>query len=442
MSEELLFEVESEKSYLGSILQKSNINLTEIQLVPDDFYSLFHKHIYSSLTDLVDKGITIDPISVLNHLRENSKLKDENQDQKYLLGLYRDTIVLQPPSYYARRIKKYSDRRKYLQVLQESKQKLIQDPDDNEGLFTFIESELAKISRQAQMRGLRKVSEDAGELIDYIKLMVETKGQSSGLKTHFDELDEVTTGLKPGELMILAARPGWGKTTLALNIATNVALKEQKNVAIFSLEMSRTELLLKVLCSDARINSYNIKTGNILQSDQKKLFDSILKIKQSPIWIDDYGALTIWELKSRIRQLIISNPVSLIVIDYLQLVDDPTIKEGRQQVVSSISRNLKQLAKEANCPIIALSQMNRTVEQRSKDQRPQLSDLRESGAIEQDADIVAFIYREDKVKASEDVPEEQKNIAEVIIAKNRSGQTKNFNLAFNPEYSKFDNLPS
>ncbi len=440
MSEELLYEIESEKSLIGFFLQKGNLNIAEIQLVAEDFYREAHRNIYSSLVELVDKGINLDPIAVLNHLRENSKLKDEQADQSYLLSLYRDTVVLQPPSYYAKRIKKNSDRRKYLQVLLDSKLKLTQDPDENESLFTFIESELAKISRQAQLRGLRKVSEDAGELVDYIKTMMETKGQSSGLKTHFNELDEVTTGLKPGELMILAARPGWGKTTLALNIATNVALREQKNVAIFSLEMSRTELLLKVLCSDARINSYNIKTGNIHPSDQKKLFESILKIKQSPIWIDDYGALTIWELKSRIRQLIISNPVSLIVIDYLQLVDDPTIKEGRQQVVSSISRNLKQLAKEANCPIIALSQMNRTVEQRSKDQRPQLSDLRESGAIEQDADIVAFIYREDKVKQGEDVSAEQKNIAEVIIAKNRSGQTKSFNLAFTPEYSKFDNL--
>ena len=162
----------------------------------------------------------------------------------------------------------------------------------------------------------------------------------------------------------------------------------------------------------------------------------------APIWIDDAGALSIWEFKSRVRQLLITTPLSLIVVDYLQLMNDPGVKEGRQQEVASISRNLKQMAKEANCPIIALSQMSRSVEQRSKDQKPQLSDLRESGAIEQDADIVAFIYREDKVKDPDEIPEDQKNKAEIIIAKNRAGQTKNFTLAFTPEYSRFDNLSS
>ncbi len=440
MSEELLHEIESERSLLASFLLKGSNSLNEVPLVTEDFYMDFHKRIFSSIIELVDSGVTLDPIAIINHLREKARFKDEPREQEYILRLYKDTIILQPPSYYAKRIKKYSDRRKYIKVLHDSLIKINTDPDDNEGLFTYIESELAKISRSVQLRGLRKISDDANELIDYIKLMVETKGQSAGLKTHFNELDEVTTGLKPHELIILAARPGWGKTTLALNIASNVALKEKKPVAIFSLEMSRMELILKILCSDARINSNHIKTGSIHQSDQKKLLESILKLKQSPIWIDDYGALTIWELKSRVRQLLISTPLSLIVIDYLQLIDDPTVKEGRQQVVSSVSRNLKQLAKEANCPIIALSQMNRTVEQRGKDQRPQLSDLRESGAIEQDADIVAFIYREDKVKDAKDIPEDQRNIAEVIIAKNRSGQTKSFNLAFTPEYSKFDNI--
>jgi replicative DNA helicase len=442
MSSELLYELESEKSLLASFLVKGSTNLKDVHLYPDDFYYDFHQRIYSSLLEIVDSGITIDPIVLINNLREKARFKDEPKEQEYIFNLYKDTVILQPNSYYASRIKKFSDRRKYLKLLQESIIKINTDPEDNENLFTYIESELGKVSKSVQTRGLRKISEDAGELIDYIKNMIESKGESNGLKTHFHALDEVTTGLKPYELVIVAARPGWGKTTLALNIASNVALKEKKPVAIFSLEMSRIELLIKMICAESRIDSKLIKTGAIHPSDNKKILETIMKLKQAPIWIDDYGALTIWELKSRIRQLLTTTPISLIVIDYLQLVDDPTIKEGRQQIVSSVSRNLKQLAKEANCPIIAISQMNRTVEQRSKDQKPQLSDLRESGAIEQDADIVAFIYREDKVKDADDLPEDKKNIAEIIIAKNRSGVTTSFPLAFNPAYSKFDNLAS
>jgi|JI10StandDraft_1071094.scaffolds.fasta_scaffold00584_19 replicative DNA helicase len=440
MNSDPLYELESEKSFLASILLKGSPGINDLQIEPEDFYQDLHKRMFASMRELVDASITIDPISLTNHLRETSRFRDEAKDQEYIFALYRDAVVIQPLSYYAKRIKKYSDRRKYIKVLRDSIENINAEQEDNEGLFTRIEGELAKISRAVQSRGLKLVKDDKADLIDYVQLMYETKGATSGLRTHFDGLDEVTTGLKPHELIIIAARPGLGKTTFALNIASNVAIKEKKIVAIFSLEMSRMELLIKMICSEARINSNNLKTGAIHPSDQKKLLDSIIKVTSAPIWIDDAGALSIWEFKSRVRQLLITTPLSLIVVDYLQLMNDPGVKEGRQQEVASISRNLKQMAKEANCPIIALSQMSRAVEQRSKEQKPQLSDLRESGAIEQDADIVAFIYREDKVKDPDEIPEDQKNKAEIIIAKNRAGQTKSFQLAFTPEYSRFDNL--
>jgi replicative DNA helicase len=442
MNSDPLYELESEKSFLASILLKGSPGVNDLHIEPEDFYQDLHKKMYASMRELVDASVTIDPISLTNHLRETSRFRDEAKDQEYIFALYRDAVVIQPLSYYAKRIKKYSDRRKYIQVLRESIENINAEQEDNEGLFTRIEGELAKISRAVQSRGLKLVKEDKSDLIDYVQLMYETKGATSGLRTHIDGLDEVTTGLKPHELIIIAARPGLGKTTFALNIASNVAIKEKKIVAIFSLEMSRMELLIKMICSEARINSNSLKTGAIHPSDQKKLLDSIIKVTSAPIWIDDAGALSIWEFKSRVRQLLITTPLSLIVVDYLQLMNDPGVKEGRQQEVASISRNLKQMAKEANCPIIALSQMSRAVEQRSKEQKPQLSDLRESGAIEQDADIVAFIYREDKVKDPDEIPEDQKNKAEIIIAKNRAGQTKSFQLAFTPEYSRFDNLSS
>ncbi len=445
MNLESLFELETEKSFLSYLLIKGATGGMELGILPNDLYLDLHRRIFQSILELIDANVAVEPIAVINQLKENSRFKDEAKEINYIMQLYTDAILVQPLSYYSRRIKKLSDRRTYLKILQDSIEKVHTDQSDNEEIFTYIESELAKISRNVQSKGLRSVKEDKNELIDYVKLMYETKGTTIGLRTHIHLLDEATTGLKPHELVVLAARPGNGKTTLALNIASNVALREKKPVAIFSLEMSRMELLIKMICSDARINSSLLKSGALAPNDQSKLLNSIIKVTSAPIFIDDSGSLSIWEFKSRIRQLLITTPLSLIVVDYLQLMHDPTSKDGgRQQEVASISRNLKQMAREAQCPIIALSQMSRAVESRSRDQRPQLSDLRESGAIEQDADIVMFIYREELVKAKEEgldkVPDDIKNKAEIIIAKNRSGPVTNFKLNFIPEYSRFDNL--
>ncbi|MDX1959180.1 MAG: replicative DNA helicase [Leptospiraceae bacterium] len=436
-----LFENETEKAFLAFILFKGGTDGSELGVDTEDFYNELHRKIFESIKELIDNRVTIDPLSVINQLKEKARIQNEERDSLYIFQLFKDTIAIHPLSYYSRRIKKLSDRRKYYKILQESLQELGTDLEENESLFTKIESELSKISRETQSRGLRLIKEDMNELIEYVKVMRETKGMNAGLRTHITELDEVTTGLKSGELFVLAARPGHGKTTFALNLAANVALKEKKVVAIFSLEMSRMELLIKIICSEARLNSTLLKTGSFQASDFQQIIKSITSVTNTQIYIDDYGALTIWELKSRIRQLLTITPVSLIVVDYLQLLSDPSNRDmGRQQEVASISRNLKQIAKEANCPVIAISQMSRAVESRGKDQRPQLSDLRESGAIEQDADIVAFIYREDKVKSPDELPPEKKNKAEIIIAKNRSGAVKSFELMFTPEYSKFDNL--
>jgi len=445
MNPESLFELETEKSFLSYLLIKGANGGIDLGILPSDLYLDLHRRIFQSILELIDANIAVEPVAVINQLKENSRFKDEAKEINYIMQLYTDAILIQPLSYYSRRIKKLSDRRTYLKILQDSIEKVHTDQSDNEEIFTYIESELAKISRNVQSRGLRPVKEDKNDLIDYVKLMYETKGTTIGLRTHIHFLDEATTGLKPHELVILAARPGNGKTTLALNIASNVALREKKPVAIFSLEMSRMELLIKMICSDARINSSLLKSGALAPNDQSKLLNSIIKVTSAPIYIDDSGSLSIWEFKSRIRQLLITTPLSLIVVDYLQLMNDPTSKDGgRQQEVASISRNLKQMAREAQCPIIALSQMSRAVESRSREQRPQLSDLRESGAIEQDADIVMFIYREELVKAKEEgldkVPDDIKNKAEIIIAKNRSGPVTNFKLNFIPEYSRFDNL--
>jgi replicative DNA helicase len=445
MNTEPLFEIETEKAFLAHLLLKGATGGTDLGIIPEDLYQDLHRRLFQSILELIDTNVPVDPLAVVNQMREKSRFRDEQKETQYIMHLYGEAIIVQPLPYYSRRIKKLSDRRIYLKILRDSIEKVNSDPNDNEEIFTYIESELAKISRNVQSKGLKLVREDKNDLIDYVKHMYETKGMTTGLRTHFHQLDEATTGLKPHELIILAARPGNGKTTFALNLASNVALREKKTVAVFSLEMSRMELLIKMICSDARINSSSLKNGSIAPSDQPKLLNSIINVTSAPIYIDDSGSLSIWEFKSRIRQLLITTPLSLIIVDYLQLMHDPTNKDGgRQQEVANISRNLKQMAREAQCPIIALSQMSRAVESRSKDQRPQLSDLRESGAIEQDADIVAFIYREELIKAKEEgadkVPDDIKNKAEIIIAKNRSGPVTNFKLNFIPEYSRFDNL--
>ncbi len=441
MNPEPLYELETEKSFLGTILIKGSVVNPDIGISPDDFYHEFHKKLFSSILELIDQSVQIDPVSVINKLREKAGFKDEPRELEYIYSLYRDTVISQPLSYFVKRIKNLSDRRKYISILRDSIQLINSDPTENENLFSKIEKDLSVVSKSVQSRGLRSLSGDRAELLEYIQKLFENKGETSGLKTHYPELDELTTGLKSHELMIIAARPGRGKTSLALNIASNIALKDGKAVAMFSMEMSKLELLIKLICADARINSTHMRNGELHRSDQEKLINSIVKICSAPIWIDDSGSLNLWEFRGRIRQLLTTQPLSLIIVDYLQLMNDPESKDGgRQQEVASISRNLKQMAKEANCPIIALSQMSRAIEQRSKDQRPQLSDLRESGAIEQDADIVAFIHREDMVRPPEEVKPEMVNKAEIIIAKNRSGRMKSFNLTFTPEYGRFDTV--
>ncbi|MCG6167647.1 replicative DNA helicase [Leptospira sp. FAT2] len=441
MQSDSLYEPESERAFLGFLLLKGADNLIDVPVVPEDFYVDLHRRVYRAIADLVDKRITIDPVSVLNFLKENSLLKDEEKEFNYIYSLYRDTVVTQPLAYYATRIKRFSERRMYAKILQDSLELIRKEPGDNESVFNTVEKNLTEISRSIDAKGLLPVSTDKVALSDYIMEIMKNRGQITGLRTNFTKLDEATSGLKEHELMILAARPGNGKTTFALNIASNVALDYNQPVVIFSLEMSRIELLLKMVCAHSQVESMKLKKSELTRSDAPKLLDSIVKVTAAPIYIDDSGGLTIDDFKGRVRKLLTTEKIGLIVVDYLQLMSDPKNKEGgRQQEVASISRSLKQMAKEAKCPIIALSQMSRAVEQRSKDQKPQLSDLRESGAIEQDADIVSFIYREEKVKGEEEISPEMRGKAEIIIAKNRSGPIGSFHLAFRPELSRFDNI--
>ncbi|TGK09927.1 replicative DNA helicase [Leptospira fletcheri] len=440
MQADSLFELESEKSFLGFLLLKGAENLIDIPLHSEDFYQDTHRRIYKAIVDLVDKRTAIDPVSVLNFLKENSLLKDPEREYEYIYSLYRDTVVSHPLAYYAERIKRLSERRTYAKLLHSALEMIQKEPGENESVFNQIERSLTEVSRATDVKGLLPVSQDKAALSEYIKDIMQSRGQIKGLRTNFTQFDEMTSGLKEYELMVLAARPGNGKTTLAMNIASNVALIHNKPVVIFSLEMSRMELLLKLVCAYAQVESNKLKRSEVTKSDAPKLLDAIIRVTSAPIYIDDSGALTVDDFKGRIRKLLTNETLGLIIVDYLQLMSDPKNRDGgRQQEVASISRTLKQIAKEARCPVVALSQMNRSIEQRSKDQRPQLADLRESGAIEQDADIVTFIYR-GTGKDGEQDDSVKPGTAEIIVAKNRSGPTGSFPLAFRPELSRFDNI--
>ncbi|GBF48738.1 replicative DNA helicase [Leptospira ryugenii] len=443
MSSNPLHEIESEKNLIGFLLTRGVVGQEDIGLEPNDFYLEIHRRIFQAIDELISEGIALDAVSVTSHMREKGLFKDESKDLVYLTSVFRDTVPTQSLDYYIRRIKRSSDRRKYLEKLSVSIEKVKSEPGDNDTVFSEIEQSLMDISRQERSKGLRLVKDDKLSLIEYIQNVVKNNvdgGGITGLRTHFSGLDNATTGLKPHELLILAARPGNGKTTFALNVASNVCFKEGKTVAIFSLEMSRLELLLKILSAEARIDSYALKSGSLTPTQQIQIKDAILTVTNASLFIDDSGYLTIQEFSARMRQLKSTENIGLVIVDYLQLMSDPkSAMGGRQQEVASISRGLKQMAREIGCPIIALSQMNRSIESRTKDQRPQLSDLRESGAIEQDADIVCFIYREEMVKPPEEVLPEKRGMAEIIIAKNRSGATDSFELMFNPKISRFDN---
>ena len=445
MNSNPLQEIESEKNLIGYLLARGAAGQEDMGLAPNDFYLENNRRIFSAMLDLIQDGVALDLITVTSHMREKHLFKDEARDLEYLTSLYKDTVPSQTLDYYIKRVKRVSDRRKYVESLNLAIEKVKSEPGENDTVFSFIEQSLMDISRQERSKGLRKVRDDANDLIEYLMAVVKNSqsgGGISGLKTHYHGLDLSTTGLKPHELMILAARPGNGKTTFALNIAANVALKERKTVAIFSLEMSRRELLLKLLSAEARIDSYSMKSGALTPTQMSQLKDAVGTITTASIFIDDSGYLTIQEFSARIRQLRTTEDIGLVIVDYLQLMSDPrSAQGGRQQEVASISRGLKQMAREVGCPVIALSQMNRSIESRSKDQRPQLSDLRESGAIEQDADIVCFIYREEMVKPPEELEPNKKGMAEIIIAKNRAGATGDFPLMFNPKISRFDNVP-
>jgi replicative DNA helicase len=427
-------DAEAEASCIASILLSKEALLKVIGILqPEDFYLESHRSIYEAVIELDRKNAPIDLLTVKERLKDQGRLEKIGGD-RMLMELYRTTSTSANAEYYATRIKELSLRRKFIEVASASVEKCFDMSLDTNELINEIEAEIFRVTGRRITSDFKSMEEVMYETMSEIKSMYETKRPVTGIPGGFIDLDSILTGFHPSELIIIAARPSMGKTALALNFANHMVLREKKPVLFFSLEMPATQLAMRLLCIESMIDSQKVRTGYISADELRKLSDVAERISRAPLYIDDTPAIGIFELRAKARRIIQREKVGAIIVDYLQLLTTPTRAERHLQI-AEISRSLKQLSRELEVPVIALSQLSRAVEART-DQRPQLSDLRESGSIEQDADVVLFIYREEKVKKETT----RKGVAEIIVAKQRNGPQGSVDLRFWERFTRFDNL--
>ena len=434
--------IDAEEAILGAILVNPNcMNKIVEQLKPESFYKPAHRYVYDAMLQLYNSQDKIDIVSVSDVLNINQKLELVG-GRAYINDLSYKTITTTNVEYYSKIVQEKAIKRSLINAGSE----IINsgyDLNPIEESLEVAERLIFDIASQKASTALVPIKDLVYDSYAKIEERYNNKGTLTGTPTDYYDLDTMTNGLQKSDLIILAARPAMGKTSFALNIAQNVALKAKIPVAIFSLEMSKEQLVQRLLCAEAEVDTQRLKTGNMQAKDWEKLAVAMDKFSQAPIYIDDTAGVTITDLRAKCRRLAMAEKnLGLIVIDYLQLIEG-TGREDRMQQISSISRGLKILAKELNVPIISLSQLSRAVESRT-DKRPMLSDLRESGSIEQDADIVMFIYRDEYYKnANEDENEAEKAAnkgeAEIIIAKHRNGPVGTVKLLFQSNITKFKN---
>ena len=434
--------IEAEEAVLGAILvNPETLAKVSDSLTAQSFYKPAHRYIYESMLQLFNNNDNIDIVSVSDVLSYSGKLESVG-GRAYINDLVENTITTSNIAYYAKIIQEKAVKRALINAGSEIVSKGY-DLEPSDRSVEQAEKLIFEIGSSKATADLKHVKDLVLDTWDSIEYRYNHKDELSGLRTDFTELDSMMSGLHRSDLIILAARPAMGKTAFALNIAQNVAIKEKVPVCIFSLEMSASQLVQRMLCSYAEVDAQRLKTGNMLQQDWEKLTDAMNDFSQAPIYIDDTSGCTLTDIRTKCRRLKTQQKdLGLIVIDYLQLMEGGG-KDDRLQQISAISRGLKILEKELDVPIITLSQLSRAVESRN-DKRPMLSDLRESGSIEQDADIVMFIYREDYYNKGESEEEENvkassKGLSEVIIAKHRNGPVGTVKLLFQGNITKFKN---
>ncbi|NMB41192.1 MAG: replicative DNA helicase [Firmicutes bacterium] len=424
--------LEAEQSVLGAMLidKEALIEAAEI-LVAEDFYREVHQHIFQSLLDLFDKGEPVDLVTACEEL-ESKELLDKVGGAAYLASLANMTPTAAHVRYYAEIVKEKSLLRHLIQSATAIVGRCYGHLENVEEFLDEVEQMILDVARSKDSRSFIHLKDALELTFEKLEMLYERKSGITGLSTGFPDLDNITSGLQDADLVIIAGRPGMGKTTLALNIAHQIAVEEKMPVAFFSLEMSGEQLAQRLLCSYAEIDAQKLRRGFLSTEDWPKLTHAVGPLSEAPLYIDDTASISALEMRAKARRLKMEKGLSAVFVDYLQLMRGSERSENRQQEISAISRSLKALAKELDCPVIALSQLSRAVEQRP-DKRPILSDLLESGGIEANADVVMFIYREDYY----DKETENKHITEVIVAKQRNGPTGNIELYFMDYFNKF-----
>jgi replicative DNA helicase len=429
--------LEAEQSILGGILLDNQAlnNVLEI-LSANDFYSDVHRKIFAAVLDLSEKNEPCDVVTLSNNLKDKKQL-DQIGGRVYLASLVDNVPSAANIAYYSKIVKEKAVLRGLIDAATGILNKSYNMSADIDTVLDEAEHAIFEISENKVRPSFYPFKTLIKEGIKTIEKLYERKELVTGVPSGFEKMDELTSGLQKSDLIIIAGRPSMGKTAFALDIAKHAALESGIPVAIFSLEMSKEQLAIRMLASEAKVDSQRIRKGFLGETDWPKLITAASKLSESQIFIDDTAAITVLEMKAKARRLKADTGLGLVIIDYLQLMRSGGFKDSREQEISEISRSLKALAKELSVPVIALSQLNRKVEDRTN-KRPQMADLRESGAIEQDADLIAFIYRDEVYNRSEDNPE--KGIAEIIIGKQRNGPTGIVKLAFLEKYTSFENL--
>ena len=426
--------VEAEQSVLGSILldKEAMISVSET-LVPEDFYKEAHKVIYESMLKLYNSQSEIDLITLTDELRDQGYL-DDIGGIAYITSLSTVVPTTSNIKYYVNIVKEKSISRQLISAAND----IINLGYDGSAKVEYVlenaEKKIFDISQERATNDFQPINQVISEALSMLEKLYEEKNDVTGLTTGFRDLNKKINGLQRSDLLLIAARPAMGKTAFALNLVQNAALKGDASVAVFSLEMSKEQLVQRMIASQSTVELKKIKTGTLADNDWPRITDGMAILSGAKIHIDDTPGIKISELRSKCRKLKMEQGLDLILIDYLQLMEGEGNNESRQQEIAKISRSLKIIAKELNCPVVALSQLSRAPEQRA-DHRPMLSDLRESGSIEQDADVVMFLYRDDYYNKDTEHPNE----AEVIIAKQRNGPIGTVNLIWKPEYTKFVN---
>jgi len=428
--------IEAEQAVIGAMLMDKEAILTSSEIVSgDDFYQSAYGVIFEAIVEIYNEGKPVDLITLQSRLKEKDVPAEISS-----LEFVRDLVAAVPTSanvkYYAEIVAEKAMLRRLIKLNEEIENMCYLGKEPMEAVLETTEKKVFELVQKRNTGDFVPIKQVVLNALDKIEAASKNAGSVTGIPTGFLDLDYKTAGLQPSDLILIAARPSMGKTAFVLNIAQHVAFKANKSVAIFSLEMSKEQLANRLFALEAQVDAQSLRTGNLKDSDWEKLIESAGIIGKSKLMIDDTPGISISELRSKCRKMKLEHGLDLIIIDYLQLMTGRVggRSESRQQEISEISRALKGVARELNVPVVALSQLSRAVEQRP-DHRPMMSDLRESGAIEQDADVVMFIYRDDYYNKDTEL----KNVAEIIIAKQRNGAIGTINLTWLPQYTKFAN---